>query len=162
MSILFSLAPVHVLTYSFMFGATTFHSFYSAVVAFKVLPRKEFGILQHHLLGPYFIAQSVAPIVIGLTAPYTIPTFGLVSLGISSLGGLINNFYCLPVSRKLKADKEALLESNGNVETEEVKTLAKQFGKVHGISMLINVISIASLTAYGFVLTSGLIKFIPK
>ncbi|CDK24124.1 unnamed protein product [Kuraishia capsulata CBS 1993] len=162
MSIVFTLAPYHVLGFSLLYGTTTFHSYISSPIAFKVLPRKEFGVLQKHIFPGYFLAQSVGPILIGLTAPYTLATAGIASLVVSSLGGLVNYAYLLPKTQGIKEQRLALNEDEAAEPSAEMKKLTSQFGKFHGLSLLFNLVSFLGLTVYGFQLTKGLLKTIPK
>ncbi|ODV84824.1 hypothetical protein CANARDRAFT_200250 [[Candida] arabinofermentans NRRL YB-2248] len=158
------LLPIHLLTYSYTFGSTSFHSFISSTKAFKVLPRKEFGLLQSHLFPIHFLTQSLGPLIIGISAPYTIPITGLGLLTTSSIGGLINYFYLLPKCHSIKAERESLLETNGNdLESVEYKELTSKFGKFHGFSLLFNFLSVLTITAYGLILSGQIsIKTIPK
>ncbi|ODV95151.1 hypothetical protein PACTADRAFT_49897 [Pachysolen tannophilus NRRL Y-2460] len=166
-----TIAPYHVLFYSFVFGSTAFHSYISAPIAFKTLARKDFAILQNKIFPGYFLAQGISPIIIGLTAPYALSTAALTFLGISSISGMINYFYILPTTQKIKEARfklEAEEESRGishnkNIEpTPQMKELNKQFGRIHGASLLFNFFSFVAITAYGFPLTYGLTRIIPS
>ncbi|KAH3663566.1 hypothetical protein OGAPHI_004967 [Ogataea philodendri] len=155
------LLPIHLLTYSYVFGATSFHSFISSVRAFKVLPRKEFGLLQSKLFPIHFLTQSVGPIVVGLTAPYSIPTTGLALLAVSSISGFVNYLWLLPVCSRLKAERfalEDLPEAERSEETaQKIAALTKQFGKYHGISLFFNLISVLTITGYSYVFSTQLL-----
>ncbi|ESW95784.1 putative mitochondrial outer membrane protein [Ogataea parapolymorpha DL-1] len=152
------LTAVHLLAYSYVFGATSFHSFVSSVRAFKVLPRKEFGLLQSKLFPIHFLTQSIGPVVVGLSAPYTIPTVGIALLAASSLSGLTNYLWLLPVCNRLKTERfalEDLPESERTPETnEKIAALTKQFGKYHGISLVFNTLSVLTLAAYSYVFST--------
>jgi hypothetical protein len=54
-----SLAPYHLLSYASVTGITLWHSFIGGPIAFKVLPRQQFGLLQSKLFPIYFSLQSV-------------------------------------------------------------------------------------------------------
>lgn len=54
-----SAAPYHLLAYASVTGATVWHSFIGGPVAFKVLPRQQFGLLQGKLFPVYFSLQSL-------------------------------------------------------------------------------------------------------
>lgn len=160
------LLPIHILAYGYTFGSTTFHSFVASIKALDVLPRRQFGEFQGEVLPIQFITQTIAPLVIGLTAPYSISTIGLGLLATSSVGGIANLAWLTPLCQDLKNKRYSIIDNKFNgddkkaAESGELKSLDKEFGKWHGMSMLSNLISIVSLTAYGFVL-SGKLKVIP-
>lgn len=164
MSIFLTTAPYHLLTYSFSFGATVFHSYVSSPVAFKVLPKDQFGKLQNHLFPSYFLGQAISPVIIGLTAPFALSTAALVTLGLSSLGGLANYFWLLPWTHNVKSKRLALQETIGEgfEENEDYKKLTKEFGRSHGLSLLFNLITAIGLASYGVILSGKLLKNLPK
>lgn len=121
--------------------------------------------MQNHIFPNYFLGQTLAPIVLGLTAPYTIPTLGLAALGVSTISGAINRFYLLGATQKIKTARfklEAEEETRGishnksDEPSAEMKVLNKQFGKVHGFSLLFNLLSVIGITAFAFPLTKGI------
>ncbi|ODV64085.1 Tmh18p ASCRUDRAFT_73786 [Ascoidea rubescens DSM 1968] len=162
-----TIAPYHVLLYSLMWGSSIFHSYLTAPLVFKALPRKEFGIFAGLILPPYFKAQTVVPILLGLSAPFPISNYAIASLSVASLSGAINSFHLLGWNQSVKTKRNALevggkdKDSEGNVSV-EMQLLNKEFGKAHGLSLLFNLFSSVALTVYGFQMTSGLINLIPK
>ena len=54
-----SLAPYHLLSYASLTGLTLWHSFIGGPIAFKVLPRQQFGLLQSKLFPIYFSLQTI-------------------------------------------------------------------------------------------------------
>lgn len=156
------LLPVHILTYGYTLGSTTFHSFIASIKAIETLPRREFGEFQGAVLPIQFITQSIAPIVIGLTAPYSISTLGLGLLATSSIGGIANIAYLTPLCSNLKTKRYEIIDNKFNgddkaaVESGDLKAIDKEFGKWHGMSMASNLLSIVSLAAYGFILSGKL------
>lgn len=109
----------------------------------------------------FFLAQTLAPLVIGLTAPYSLTAGALWALGAAIVGGSANRFWLLPVTRGLKEQRMAL-EAQGQGETEECKALTQQFGKLHAVSLGFNLVNFVSLTSYGFILVRGLVRYVPK
>lgn len=156
------LLPIHILALGYTVGSTAFHSFIASPIAIKTLPRREFGEFQGKALPIQMMTQTIAPLVIGLTAPYTISTVGLALLATSSLAGLFNIGYVNSKCIDLKNKRYAIIDGKfgGDIEKAnecaEVKALNKEFGKWHGVSMLANLISIVTITAYGFVLGANL------
>lgn len=125
------------------------------------MAKKEFSNLQTKIFPHFFLAQSVAPVLIGLTAPYTLTTGALVTLGTAVVGGLTNLLWLLPATRKIK-EARFKLEDEGKEESPEHKELSKKFGKIHGLSLLFNLVNFTALTTYGFILTKNIIRYAPK
>ncbi|EGW32473.1 uncharacterized protein SPAPADRAFT_138963 [Spathaspora passalidarum NRRL Y-27907] len=155
--------PYHFLLYSFTFGGTAFYSWVVSPIVFKRLPLEEFSNLQNHVFPCYFGVQTFAPIVLGLTTPLKFCPFTGGLLAVSAVGGLINLVGLLPVCRGLKEKKNKLIADKQDKgpdgqPTAEFTALSKKFGAYHGLSMLVNVISILSLGVYGTALAKGLAK----
>lgn len=155
--------PYHFLFYSLTFGGSAFYSFIVSPLVFKKLPREEFSNLQTKVFPTYFTFQTFAPIILGLSQPLAYCPFTLGLLAASSIGGALNYLWLLPVCKKIKEERNKLVTEKADIgadgeHTEEFKKLSKQFGKYHGISTLINIISIVSLGVYGLALAKGLSK----
>ncbi|CUM68415.1 uncharacterized protein PRCAT00006138001 [Priceomyces carsonii] len=155
-------APYHLLFYSLVFGGTVSHSFILSPIAFKNLPRAEFGKLQNKVFPLYFIGQALSPLILGLSTPLKLCPFTIGLLSLSALGGVLNYFVLLPVCRNIKAETDKLLEDNKAFDsegkpTETYDAVNKKFGKFHGFSMLFNLLSILSLGGYGVVLAKRLV-----
>lgn len=154
-------APYHLFVYSIAFGGSAFYSYFASPIAFKVLKREEFGVLQNNVFPTYFLGQAIAPIILALTKPGKLCPFTGTLFALSALGGAINYFYLMPVCRKIKEQRLALISNNLDVidgeETAEYKKLTKQFGMYHGLSLLANLVSVATLGVYGLVLSKRLV-----
>jgi hypothetical protein len=109
----------------------------------------------------FFLAQALAPIVIGLTAPYTLSTGALAALGAAVIGGSANKWWLLPATKGLKEERYRL-EAEGLGESEQCKEVTKQFGKLHAVSLGFNLMNFLALTSYGFILVKGLVRYVPK
>lgn len=76
----------------------------------------------------------------------------------SSFGGVANLAYLTPLCAGLKTKRWAIIDSKfagddqAAVDSGELKSIDKEFGKWHGMSMGANLLSIVTLAAYGFVL----------
>lgn len=136
---------VSILVYSVTFGGGFFYSFYASPIAFNELERAQFGKLQNKVFPTYFLGQTVAPIVIGFTSAIKLCPFTKGALALLSLCGALNYFWLLPVCKAIKEER-ITLEKEGKDTTE----VTKRFGKYHGISTIVNILSIASLGAYGY------------
>lgn len=82
-----SLAPYHLLSYASVTGITLWHSFIGGPVAFKVLPRQQFGLLQSKLFPIYFSLQSVLN---GVCLVTTSHRNGRIVFWIGLVGGVLN------------------------------------------------------------------------
>ena len=59
----------HILSYGTFFGTTIFQSFIGSVIAFRTLPRAQFGQLQQATVPVFFTMQTVLPLIMALTYP---------------------------------------------------------------------------------------------
>ncbi|KAK6203228.1 uncharacterized protein RJT21DRAFT_119375 [Scheffersomyces amazonensis] len=148
----------HLLTYSVLFGGSLYYSYIVSPLVFKKLPREEFSNLQNQVFPTYFIGQSIGPVLLALISPYKFCPFTSGLLALSTVGGLLNYFWLLPVCRDIKEKRNKLvadkLDKTATGElTEEFKELSSQFGKYHGISTLVNTISIVALGVYGWTIS---------
>lgn len=159
-------APYHLFLYSVALGGSFFHSFVVSPIAFKHLPREQFSNLQNKIFPNYFIGQAVLPVVLALTTPLKLCPFLTGTLALSGVAGALNYFVLLPICRNLKEEREKLVADklHETIENGEVKPsdkyieVSKSFGKYHGISSLLNLVSIGSLAVYGTVLAKRLIR----
>lgn len=143
-----------------------FYSFVASPIAFKELERDQFSKLQNKVFPSFFTGQAVTPILLSLTAPIKLCPFTLGLLSLSGLSGAANLLILLPLCKgikeernKLIADKKHEVIENGEVKpSEEFTRLSKKFGAYHGVSTLINMLSIVSLGFYGIVLSRRFIK----
>lgn len=172
LSTLGTVAPYHVILYSLLFGTTTFQSFFNGIVAFKTLPYEHFGALQSRIFPPYFAFQAVASLALLVTPPVSyIGGMALaknITLGASFIGGAVNWGILGPKTRVLMAKRreQSALEGkahNDPTASEATKAINKEFGKVHGLSVLFNLGTFLGLLAYGVIMTDGfLVKAIRK
>lgn len=151
-------SAVNLLLFSVTFGGGSLYSYIISPIAFKHLKREEFSNLQNKVFPLYFLGQATAPILIGLTAPMRCAD---PVLAVSAVAGALNYFWALPVCKRIKEDRNKLVAEkkhetivDGNVQpSEEYTALSKQFGKYHGISSLLNMVSLVTLGFYGFALS---------
>ncbi|KAK6463940.1 hypothetical protein DFJ63DRAFT_56618 [Scheffersomyces coipomensis] len=148
----------HFFAYSITFGGSLYYSYVISPLVFKKLPREEFSNLQNQVFPTYFIGQVIGPIVIGLSSPSKLCPFTTGLLALSSLGGLINYYWLLPVCRTIKEERNKLVaakldkDDKGEL-TEEFKQLNKKFGIYHLLSTFVNTTAILELGIYGWVLS---------
>ncbi|KAL7627052.1 hypothetical protein AAE478_003828 [Parahypoxylon ruwenzoriense] len=176
--VLFSLAPYHILSYGTLLGTQVFHTFVNSVASFKVLERPQFAILQRAVFPAYFSIQAAVPAVLALTYPSNklagVPWgFGgvfhasnrwgvLLPLGIISATGLVNLAYLLPETNKVTAlrrqqeKKDSKKSRDKGSNSKEMAALNKKFGRLHGISSLLNLVTLLATVAYGINLSTRL------
>ncbi|KAI1500684.1 hypothetical protein F5X99DRAFT_385122 [Biscogniauxia marginata] len=183
--LIFSPAPYHILSYGTLLGTQVFHTFINSVTSIKVLERPQFAILQRALFPTYFGIQTAGPVLLALTYPgssvlrtaldgtttsssiagvlHSSNRWGvLVPLVTVFATGLVNLAYLLPETNKVTAkrreqEKEDGKQSyDGPPHSEKMTALNKEFGKLHGISSLLNLITLVATVAYGVNLSSRL------
>ncbi|AGO10216.1 AaceriAEL317Cp [[Ashbya] aceris (nom. inval.)] len=153
----------HLLLYSFAFGGTAFYSYVFSPIAFKTVDRETFSTIQNRMLELVFKMQTVAPIVLGLTAPYPLATPTLATLLPATATGAVNLFWLLPWTRRVKRERREAAKHLSGDELEAVDApLRKEFGRSHGLSLLFNMLHTASLLAYGVFLSKRLFKYVRR
>ncbi|KAG6000940.1 hypothetical protein E4U21_004864 [Claviceps maximensis] len=177
-SILASAAPYHIISYGALLGTSFFHSFINGPTVFTVVERPVFSVIQAKLFPIYFGMQTAIPVILALTFPGNallgVPSgpFGLLEMSsrweslapIASMfvTGLINLVVMLPATNKVIKERRGQAKRDGKEyyeegpHSEEMRALSKKFGKLHGLSSLLNLVTIASAVAYGFTLGSRL------
>ncbi|KAI0168259.1 hypothetical protein BJ166DRAFT_252596 [Pestalotiopsis sp. NC0098] len=174
----FTPGPYHILSYGTLLGTQVFHTFINATAAFKTLERPQFAVLQRALFPAYFGMQTILPVAMALTYPGgLIATGGIkgalldetnrwnvtVPLVTMFVTGLVNWVYCLPVTNSITAKRRAQEKKDGKQSwdpaphSQEMQSLNKQFGKIHGISSLLNLVTLIATITYGFNLSSRII-----
>ncbi|KAI0481097.1 hypothetical protein GGR56DRAFT_628874 [Xylariaceae sp. FL0804] len=178
-SLLWSPAPYHILSYGTLLGTEVFHTFINSVAAFKTLERPQFAVLQRALFPMYFGIQTLAPIALALTYPgnalFGVPSSlagvlhesgrwtVLAPLATAFATGLVNLVYLLPETNKVTAKRRDQEKKDGKQSWEgpphskEMAALNKQFGQLHGISSLLNLVTLVATVVYGFSLSSRLV-----
>ncbi|KAH6668031.1 hypothetical protein B0J14DRAFT_176910 [Halenospora varia] len=173
LSIFKSPAPYHIITYGTLLGSQFFQSFIGGVVAFKVLTRPQFSQLQQKLFPIYFGMQTALPAVLALTYPGSASPLGtasslsgvladsnrwsvLVPLATMFVGGLINMVYVGPATTKIMRERKVQETRDGKKSydpaphSKEMQQLNRAFGKMHGISSLVNMGAFIATIWYGF------------
>ena len=81
----------------------------------------------------------------------------------ASLGGalgatLFNQFFLEPYSTKIMLERYDIENTEGGLDTDRYKELKSEFGKMHGISSLSNLIALCGAVVYGVIMSSLLVK----
>lgn len=167
--------PYHLLSYGTLLGVQVSQTFIGGVIAFRVLPRPQFSALQTSIFPAYFTLQSALPVVIALTsskggqlngisgllAPES--RFGtLLPLATVAVSGLINQVILRPLTvrtmkeRKHQETRDGKKSYDPAPHSKEMMALNKKFGRLHGLSSLINMVSLIATVYYGVVLSKRL------
>ncbi|EQL02717.1 hypothetical protein G6O67_003178 [Ophiocordyceps sinensis] len=173
-SILFSVAPYHIISYGTLLGTTFFHSFVNGSVLYKTIDKPAFSAAQRALFPIYFGMQTILPAVLALTFPGNalagVPCSisgllngssrwsSLAPIATMFLGGLTNLAVLLPATVKVMDERRGQVKRDGREwyeegpHSEEMRALNKRFGMLHGISSLVNLATLVAAIAYGFTL----------
>ncbi|CCD22645.1 Tmh18p NDAI_0A04900 [Naumovozyma dairenensis CBS 421] len=160
-------ATSHLLFYSFAFGGTTFYSYFASPIAFKVLEREQFSKLQNNIFPYFFQLEAISPLILALTSPFSLTQGPIITLTMATLSGLTNLCWLLPWTRSIKEERKDIAE-NFKIDKDLKKfekldaPLKKEFGKSHGLSLLMNMTHTLSLLAYGVLFSRGIFKYVPK
>ena len=82
------------------------------------------------------------------------------SLGSALLATLYNQFSLEPYTSKIMLERyelENIAGDDSGTQTERYKELRRQFGKMHGLSSLTNLIALCGSMAYGWILAGKLV-----
>ncbi|CAG8312079.1 unnamed protein product [Penicillium salamii] len=150
---------------------TSYQSFVGGFVAFRALPRPQFASLQTAIFPIYFSLQTALPVVVALTASRGGQALGLSGLvapenrlntllpmATVAVTGLVNMFVLRPITvnvmreRKHQETRDGKRSYDPAPHSKEMLALNKKFGRVHGISSLVNLLSLVATVWYGAVL----------
>ncbi|KAL2852340.1 hypothetical protein BJX68DRAFT_265855 [Aspergillus pseudodeflectus] len=167
--------PFHILSYGTLLGVQLYQSFVSGIIAFRVLPRPQFASLQAKTFPTYFAIQTALPLVVALTASRSgqpLGVFGLLEpenkfkillpLATAFVTGLINLTVLRPLTvntmreRKHQETRDGKKSYDPAPHSKEMVALNKKFGRLHGASSLINMVTIGVTVYYGVVLSKKL------
>ncbi|KAG2494715.1 hypothetical protein HYH03_007229 [Edaphochlamys debaryana] len=155
-------AFLHVTSYAVLLGTQLWNTFFVGLTMFKNLPRQTFGRVQSKLFPMYFSLTAGANLLALATAALAgaganpAGTRALAALGVSLAGLLFNWLYLEPLCTKLMFDRYDLENLPEKTEDDKAKvaSLYKEFGKWHGISSLVNLVSFCVAVSHGWFLAS--------
>jgi len=179
---LFNVDALYYMIYSFILGATIYVSFIGGTLAYKTLPRQQFGALQAKswpvhfgttlvldlvLLGLWTIAHpDVVPALFDAKRTDVAQTYALVFIALCSA---LNLFVVGPYTAKIWFERNRLERDEGkNTQSDskepqvspELKSLNIQFGYLHAVSSLVNLGVFISLVFHGlWISTYGIQKY---
>ncbi|KAJ8454083.1 hypothetical protein ONZ45_g19442 [Pleurotus djamor] len=158
---------LYVLAYGWLFGMSVWISFFGGIIAFKSLPRHQFGALQHKTFPIYFLQSLVLTSFLlarwVLTHPDTMTYIYQPSVAdvaqVYALASVIffqgsNKFVIGPMTSKTMFKRQKLEKEEGKAYNDagvsaEMKALNRHFGMLHGVSSLFNLFAIFALGFHG-------------
>ncbi|KAL4960633.1 DUF4149 domain-containing protein [Aspergillus stella-maris] len=167
--------PFHILSYGTLLGVQIYQSFISGIIAFRALPRPQFSALQAKIFPTYFALQTTLPVVVALTASRSGSTLGvsgllepenkfkvLLPLATAFVTGLINFGVLGKMTvdtmreRKHQETRDGKKSYDPPPHSKEMIALNKKFGRIHGLSSLVNLVTLGATVFYGVVLSKQL------
>lgn len=132
---------------------------------FKNMPRQMFGKVQSKLFPMYFALHAGSIVVCAGCLAFgagaaggmaTIAKTAAVSLGTALGASLLNLLILEPKATTVMFERYAL-ENAPSRDEAKIKQLMKEFGKFHGISSLVNLVSMVAGASYTWWLASALL-----
>ncbi|KAK2808938.1 hypothetical protein FQN50_004211 [Emmonsiellopsis sp. PD_5] len=174
-----TLAPFHILSYGTLLGAQVYQTFVGGIIAYKSLPRPQFSTLQASIFPVYFSMQTALPVIMAITYPGERTIVGSRTSSISGLlaesqpstllpivamfvTGLTNMLVLRPLTAKAMRERRHQETIDGKKSydppphSKEMVRLNKAFGRIHGISSLVNLAGLLATVYYGVVLADRL------
>lgn len=145
---MFALKYIHLFAITIWLGGMVFFSYVAAPAAFKVLERQTAGDFVGVVFPKYFIMGYVASTVLLITL-YVIGKNNLAAIrapliimavlvGLTFVHGLVIG----PKARSIKGEYRALADGP------EKTALKKAFGKIHGVSAVLNLVIVLLCLVY--------------
>lgn len=146
-----SVSLLHLAAFSTVFGTGVWTTFIAGITMFQYLPKQTFGKLQARLFPKYF-QLSIACLSVALITAYRmgLPTF---PLAIALKNVLSNQVVVGPASTRVMLERYDR-QNKGLKDESYDKKLNARFGMLHGLSSLLNLITLACLVAHGISLAA--------
>ncbi|KAF2786384.1 hypothetical protein K505DRAFT_260022, partial [Melanomma pulvis-pyrius CBS 109.77] len=161
-------------SYGTLLGSTLFQSFISGIIAFRVLPRPQFSVLQKHTFPAYFALQTLTPLLMLLTYPsprggprallspqQPADTTALLLLATMLAAGAANWAVVGPRTtevmrlRKHQETRDGRKSYDKGPQSVEMAALNRRFGVLHGVSSAVNLGAFLAMLWYGVLLGEG-------
>ncbi|TFK41300.1 hypothetical protein BDQ12DRAFT_434016 [Crucibulum laeve] len=158
---------LYLVGYAWLFGMSLWISFFGGVIAFKALPRHQFGALQHKTFPIYFVLSIVLSggllslwtfthpdVVPHIANPRVADVAQAYALATVFFAQAFNYFFIGPMTSKTMFQRQKLEKEEGKVYSDpgvsaEMKSLNRRFGMLHGISSLANLGAVIALGFHG-------------
>jgi len=167
LSALFSAKSAYMIGYSWLFGTTMWVTFFAGVIAYRTLPKHQFGALQHRVFPVYFLKSIVLSsgllgywaikhpdIQTNLLDPLVPNVLQAYALATVLLGQGANYFIIGPLTSKTMFKRHKLEKEEGKTYNEpgvsaEMKSLNSKFSQLHAVSSLTNLAVVFALGFHG-------------
>lgn len=136
---------IHLLTFTFWFGTLLYFTLVQAPILFKALPREMFGLVQSNLFPAYYWIGYISGTVLVVTYNVLHPWKGwtnadcvkITALCLMLVLALAQGLWIGPKVGQLRVERQAAEKTQDTV---RIASVAKEFGKAHGISSLLNLL----------------------
>uniref|UniRef100_A0A0W0FAI0 TMEM205-like domain-containing protein n=1 Tax=Moniliophthora roreri TaxID=221103 RepID=A0A0W0FAI0_MONRR len=153
--------------YGWIFGTSLWVTFFGGVIAYRALPRQQFGALQHRVFPIYFFQSiligsgllvlwisSHPDVITHIQRPLVADVAQAYTLASVILAQSINYFVIGPMTSKTMFQRHKLEKEEGKAYnepgvSEQMKALNRKFGSLHGISSLLNLYAVIALGFHG-------------
>ncbi|KAF6237294.1 hypothetical protein HO173_004763 [Letharia columbiana] len=185
LSILYSPAPYHIISYGTLLGSSIYQSFINGIVSYRALSRPQFATLQAALTPVYFALQTALPVIMALTYPgvKSLSSLSGNTTESSSLSGVLqernrwtvlapiatvfalnaaNLLWAGPVTTRIMKERKHQETRDGKKyyeqgpQSKEMQRLNRAFSRMHGVSALTNLVGLGITVWYGFLLAERL------
>ncbi|KAI5119914.1 hypothetical protein M0805_000879 [Coniferiporia weirii] len=164
---LFDLKGLYLIGYSWLFGMSLWVTFFGGVIAYKALPKQQFGALQHRTFPVYFVISialsstllglwtySHPDVLANLTAFRAVDVVQAYTIASIALLQGANHFVVGPLTSKIMFQRHRLEKAEGKSYNEEgvsneMKALNRKFSQMHGWSSLFNLEAVIALIFHG-------------
>ncbi|KAI0004128.1 hypothetical protein BJV74DRAFT_425387 [Russula compacta] len=164
---LFNLRGLYTLGFSFTFGMSLWVTFIGGIIAYKALPRHQFGSLQQRTFPIYFNLNALissglllawirnhSAVITHITDPTVPDVTQAYALAVVAVSQALNSFWLGPATSKLFAVRLKLEKAEGKDAhdpdvSSDMKTLNAKFARLHGYSSLANLVAFLSLAFHG-------------
>ncbi|KJA26113.1 hypothetical protein HYPSUDRAFT_36976 [Hypholoma sublateritium FD-334 SS-4] len=173
---LLNLNGLYLVGYAWLFGMSIWISFFGGVIAYKSLPRHQFGALQHKTFPIYFVLSIFLSssllgiwiikhpdVLVYLARPNVADVAQVYALGSVLFSQASNYFVVGPLTSKVMFQRQKLEKEEGKVYNEpgvsvEMKALNSKFGMLHGVSSLFNLGAVIALGFHGLFIGNDGVK----
>lgn len=164
---LVNLDGLYLVGYAWLFGMSLWITFFGGVIAYKSLPRHQFGALQHKTFPVYFVLSMLLSsgllaiwtlkhpdVLVHLTRPNVADVAQFYALATVLSSQSFNYLVVGPLTSKTMFQRQKLEKEEGKVYSDpevsaDMKALNRRFGMLHGISSLANMGAIIALGFHG-------------
>lgn len=162
-----SVGGLYQIGYAWLFGMSVWNSFFAGTIAYRALPRHQFGALQHRIFPAYFLSSILLSAL--LSGLWISNHPGILSnlldlkksdvFQLYMLSSVIwfqgcNHFVIGPMTSRTMFQRHKLEKKEGKdhhdvTVSDQMKSLNRRFAILHGFSSLGNLFAIIALLVHG-------------